>query len=498
MITVENLAGLYSLTSATIPNPNAGQPNEPATIPNPFVLSDGDMVYVKGYGTKNDGGGGFFIFDASSTLDPVYRLIASPSPVNLAEHYKIGNNPNYDGMICKSENNTTGRWIREWDRGALNLRWFGGMPGDIGNASKALNAALEYAQFDPLSNGTIFNDVHYTRPGKTIFIPAGRYYFRSIITTITFGVVIQGEGNIGTSANGTRLLIAHRYEDLGIDQIIGNNGFGFLRFYSNEAHSSGGGIKDLTFDVIDLNPPADADANYVEKGFDANIVSLISTGSVPPNGIDLPAVAKWKAENIVMGLGANAKRAIYMKSNQQSGGTLPWRIRDIALINCWFAGASIEGETVRAENVSGLHIIGGFFSSGLGLVHPTDPNLPPLRVKPGIVLTGIHGCSNTHLSNVDLSHGIIKIWKTSNLVNIDCRFGRLLIYNGADKNHKALHVTKRFILNKRTDLSQEQLCPLNIDNNTVTDYKCYNNAHEIECDTDADWMHNQACPNTSV
>ncbi|QHI37465.1 hypothetical protein IMCC3317_28440 [Kordia antarctica] len=479
MTVVENLAGLYELATP----------------------KDGDMLYVKGFWDKNDGGGGFFIFDKFCTVNPFF---------DDTSYYKVGYNANYDGMVCKAENVADGRWIRQWDRGALNLRWFGALPdfSPSRDASFALNASLAYAQFNvqspkianpnkgranepttiPNPEITIFNYQVYTRPGKTIYIPAGRYKFFSAINSIQYGVVIEGEGNMGASSHGTRLLIFHEYTE--VDEAltgVKRDEYGFLRYYANAANNSGGGLKNLSISVENIHTNAKKDLN---NGYDTNVIVLIAPDKTPSAGLTYcPAVSKWKAENVFIVMRARAKRAIYMRSYQE-GGQLPWRIRDIVLMNCKFAGGTLEGETIRAMNCLGLHIIGGTLSSGLGVHNKA--------IYPGIVLGGIYGCANTHLNGVDLTHASIKIEKKSLFTNIDCSFGKLLIYNGSDKDHEGLQVTKKFILNKRKNHPIELQCPINIDNNTVTFYKCYNNAHEIENDTDADWMHNQDYPNTTV
>lgn len=460
---VKNFAELYALS-----NP-------------PTSINDKDIVYVEGFWDENDGGGGFFIFDKFSTLETVY---SDASAVNFKSGYDI----NYDGMICRAENLTDGRWIRQWDRGKLNLRWFGALPSfsSSRDASWALNAALKYAQFKaepflidnpnagqpnepdriPNPDRTLFNYEVYTRPSKTIYIPTGRYNFFSPISDITYGVVIEGEGNVGTSSHGTHLLILHDYiasdySPAGYDQDVS----GFFRFIANAEHNSGGGLRSIKISV---------DSSVT---FDTNIVSLLSTIENP--GADgntySPAVSKWLGENLVFILRGKARRAMFMKSSQLTGD-LPWRIRDIMLMNCWFAGASLSGETVRAENVSELHIIGGFFSSGLGV--GVD------GIAPGIYLGGIHGCANTHLNGVDLTHGIIKIEKKSLFINIDCRFGKLLVNKQSGNDHEGLHVSKRHVFNRRSHASDSILLCSN--DPSPTSYRCYNNSTDIEADSDWD------------
>lgn len=106
VLSVENMDDLYNLNN----------------------VFDGDIILVEGFRNKNDGGGGFFIFDSQSSLNPVF---------DDSNYFKVGYNPNYDGMVVKSKNNT-GRWIRQWNRGNLNIRWFGGTPGNSTDCSYAL------------------------------------------------------------------------------------------------------------------------------------------------------------------------------------------------------------------------------------------------------------------------------------------------------------------------------------------------------------------------
>jgi hypothetical protein len=514
MKVVENLEELYNLASTSEFSPS-----------DPYyrTILTGDIVYVRGYINDEDGGGGFFIFEGTSDLEPFYQDFAPyENNPNIAyqtfeEMLKIGYNTNYDGMVCKSGVSTNGIWKRQWDRGKLNLRWFGARPSGI-DISPAINAALKYAQFeipvkfeitvpntDPVQSYgppqygyvpelTTFNATAYTRPGKTIFIPSGRYYAKSFISTIYYGVVFEGEGNMGTSAHGTRLLIAHGYKDFNflLDENDLNSGIlpvgdekgAFFRYVANGTNNSGGGLKNLAIIVTEVDNHVDSP---VVNAFDANIVSLISPLVTPPaNELDCPPVSKWTAENVIFTLNARAKRAIIMESNQVGGSNIIWRIRDISLISCWFSGASKEGETIRATQTSGLHIIGGLIKSGLGSVNPDDASLPPDRVKPGIFLDH---CANVHLNGVDLTHGEIFIYKKSRFINIDCRFGRLLIYDSVGKEHIDLQVSKKYILNPRTETPDYLDCV-----NAPNGYMCFNNAHEIDdevSDTDNDiiWLH---------
>ncbi|MFK7748578.1 MAG: hypothetical protein AB8B65_09315, partial [Kordia sp.] len=161
-------------------------------------------------------------------------------------------------------------------------------------------------------------------------------------------------------------------------------------------------------------------------------------------------VSKWFAENVTISMQGNALRAVLMKSRQQ-GGSLPYRIQNPNIINCWFSGNTKVGETVTAINTDGLKIIGGGFT----ILENETENDPIGYFVPGVslfvgkdyyyydsngngiidandqlsdeLLNEALGCANVHLDGVDLSNGIIKLGEKSYLTNIDCPFGRLEI-----------------------------------------------------------------------
>jgi len=463
-----------------------------SAITNP---SDGDVVLVKGFRTEHDGGGGLFVYYDDLTEEPVYNATSD----FLVGYSSSGSNSIfngfYDGMVVRPAHipmGTNGRWIRKWNNGKLNIRWFGGTPGNSTDCSIALNTALYYAQ-RPLDNSDIFSNKAYTSPGKTIFFPSGKYYFKSAITDINYGVVIEGEGNMGVSDHGTHFWMQQNHVQTATG-IPSANQSGYFRFLANGPHSSGGGFKNLLISVEETNIPNE---DFVQQ----NVITLRATDNNVDVGGSAPALSKWTAENVVINCRGNALRAIYMRS-YVTVGALPWRIRDISLINCWFAGNTKDGESVHAQNVSGLHVIGGFFSSGRG--NQTETSTPGISI-PGIFLGGDKGCYNTHLDGVDLTHAVIKIWKVSAYTNVDCRFGKLEIYDSVGKKHIAFSVTKQHILNPRIKTPSGEFdsngnsipiplpdsikCPLNSSNSNYTSntgYKCYNNSTQIELDNDWD------------
>jgi|GEM_PF-4465325 len=416
LFSVETIEELYELDS----------------YPNGGPILDGDVVLVQGYWDKDDGGGGLFRYDAKSSQNPIY---------DYASYFKAGYSSSYDGMIAKSKLKKVGRWFRQWDRGKLNLRWFGGAPGDRADCSKAFNVALQYAQFEVAGWGTRaaatpFNNRVHTQPGKTLFLPTGEYYFRSPIQTIVSGVVIEGEG----SAHATRILILRYRSDDDIKVTgISNERFGFFRYHTNQIHNAGGGLKNLSIEV------------HPAYRFDANVITLNALAKSPSPA---PLLSKWSAENVIITMGRKARRAFYLEGEAVKEGQ-PLRIQDVLLVNCWMEGGSIPGQTILAKNVAGLHLMGGRMDAGLSKSN---------TVVPGVFLGGAQGCAHVRLDGVDLTQGTIEVDKKSRFLRVDCPYGKLQIHDGDDSDHENLQIVMTHILNPRKDKIQPD-CP--------DGYKCY-------------------------
>lgn len=122
----------------------------------------GDVVYVRGYNTDADGGGGNFIWNSSST--------------------EADNN----GTIIKVTSSTKGRWVRSYEGTAINVKWFGilGSTDDsINDYSDRLNQLITYFTNPALTSGI-----------KVVF-PRGVYRLINII--IPTGFTIFGEQGSG-------------------------------------------------------------------------------------------------------------------------------------------------------------------------------------------------------------------------------------------------------------------------------------------------------------
>ncbi len=131
--TVTNLSELRGITSVSIGS---------------------DVVYVKGYATNNDGGGGHFMWDTSSILT------------------------DNDGTVIKltsNTNNAPGRWRRVLQDEVINVKWFG------------VNSSGEES-VSPNSNHEKINRILITH--KNLYFPDGSYLISTPIelpsnTTIT-------------------------------------------------------------------------------------------------------------------------------------------------------------------------------------------------------------------------------------------------------------------------------------------------------------------------
>ena len=112
------------------------------------------VVVVEGYGTAGDGGGGIFLWNATSKLTDNDGTIVRPNDVPAA---------------------SPGRWIRLYS-GPVNVRWFGaglGLGSDVTRIMSAL-AVL-------------------TATGGELFFPAGTYATSSPIDITTSNITLRGE-----------------------------------------------------------------------------------------------------------------------------------------------------------------------------------------------------------------------------------------------------------------------------------------------------------------
>ncbi len=119
-----------------------------------------DTIIVEGYHASNDGGGGIFNYDASSSAADDGGLVIQPT-------------------------SGSGRWIRQWE-GALNVRWFGAK-GDGSMATEEIQSAIDSAQGFEVGDTSVPN----------VFFPSGRYGIDETITWKSAGLVGE-QTKVGT------------------------------------------------------------------------------------------------------------------------------------------------------------------------------------------------------------------------------------------------------------------------------------------------------------
>lgn len=137
-----------------------------ATLLNNTPVANGKTVYVKGYYTGGDGGGGIFVYDSQSTLQTNH------------------------GIVFTSQMNSKGRWIRQYE-GYMNVLYFGvqrdfGSPYPGFSNSERIQEMIDYAAEHVF--GSHVSDV-------TIFFPNGQYH---IDKPLTLKNKIKLLGSVGT------------------------------------------------------------------------------------------------------------------------------------------------------------------------------------------------------------------------------------------------------------------------------------------------------------
>jgi len=110
-----------------------------------------EFVYVQGYSAVDDGGQGFFAWDAASSQ------------------------ADNDGTVIQV-GSTSGRWMRIYS-GAISVKWFGAKGDSVNNdqpaISNALNAALNFKTDLFLPGGIYKLTTYANRAGEQIFTPPG-------------------------------------------------------------------------------------------------------------------------------------------------------------------------------------------------------------------------------------------------------------------------------------------------------------------------------------
>lgn len=140
------------------------------------TLSDGTYVTVGGYNTRNDGGGGVFVWVADST------------------------EADDSGTVFSALEGGVGRWLRLSIEARFNVQWFG-VKGDGATDNATALAAAEAAAY---------------AKGKSLFYPAGVYRFSDVFAcrVSCYG---EGAGSVlkPTNGSGTDVCVTNEHPSTG-------------------------------------------------------------------------------------------------------------------------------------------------------------------------------------------------------------------------------------------------------------------------------------------
>lgn len=130
----------------------------------PDALIDGQMFYITGVDTPNDGGEGPWIYDANSlAVDNIGTVIAPDSGI--------------------------GRFLRQWD-GPLNVKWFEAKGDGVTNDTNAIALTIAAAAMGSGYPTSV-------QRARAVYLPVGNYLVDSIELPFS-GMVFQGDSRGGT------------------------------------------------------------------------------------------------------------------------------------------------------------------------------------------------------------------------------------------------------------------------------------------------------------
>ena len=135
------------------------------------TIADPSAAFLDGFASANDGGGGVFVWRATSAQNDNGGTVVQPDSI------APGN---------------TGRWVRHYS-GAINVRWFG--------------AGLGGADDSPLIQQAIETAIHNGFPGSsaygnTVYVPAGNYNIGQPIYIETSDAAYEGWISVRVTGDG--------------------------------------------------------------------------------------------------------------------------------------------------------------------------------------------------------------------------------------------------------------------------------------------------------
>lgn len=250
------------------------------------VGAPGLSVWVKGFYAANDGGGGFFHWDAASVLTPV------------------------PGMILKNPATLTGRWLRDY-YGSVDVRWFGTKGDGTTDDASAIQAATNYGGNVNFPNsGTFFINnpisINYSTTfingnGSTILLGQSTNFSSGAFHTGNTTAVYQDNSPTISMVGGLSYFVYSNHASLSNGQMLLISGPQY------DFTSSGGGysygtialIKKISNDTVFISGPIDTSYSAIK------LQAYNALNNIKITGLNIYSNANSSAQNIVMSLSTN-------------------------------------------------------------------------------------------------------------------------------------------------------------------------------------------------
>lgn len=408
---------------------NSNSSNSIVTVKNIYDLRnfqdfnpdiDDATIYVQGYNSPSDGGGGTFIFKNYN------RMFWNNTTINYQNY--TPSEPYEDGGIYIDSNNETikgkGIWIRQFN-GEIDVRFYGAF-GHSEDCTQKIQSAIDYAA---LSVGDVTDRKYGANKSNIVFIPNGSYKVRQLM--LKKGITIKGSSKLNTSIGPSTdddepLIIIDKswVSDVHISDIsfTGSNGINIPNghkscFYisaQQKDSKDGAGLWDSSFKNINITR-FKGTSMYFEGGTGATSINYKRVNQfIVFEGVYVESVGDLKQDNNYHALqivGLNAQ---------------------FSFNNCRFDGGPHlfgASDHVPTYTVKGRNVYIGVFKEG-DFAAPTNINFNTCTFQHGIIgidivsadNINIFGCWFENFERAITVNGGIKESKSINIMN--SAFGR--------------------------------------------------------------------------
>lgn len=292
--------------------------------------TDDALVPLSGYHAQEDGGGGYFRWDATSSATPDDALVVEPDAV-------------------ASSSAGLGRYFRIYDGLFINVKWYGAKGDNINDDTAAIQAAIDSA---------VAGTTGASRTGLKVYFPHGAYKVTSTITISNPNVVLEGEsgtsGGYGeTVGHGSRIVGSS--SDLGDDDIIYVTG-SYCEF-RHLSFATSGGTPDTQF----ATRPTGAAINIAGASVFTQILFCTFTNNVTCVHVSDATVLRCLETRFTNFLKYGVRCSTYDDSSATTADRSSGRF-----LNCRFSQYGSYSYASAGEKGSGIYIQSGGGFSAIG------------------------------------------------------------------------------------------------------------------------------------